>query len=71
MGFTGRIDLVRLIIFVTELIVRLFAGVNMFGVIFVFSFLPETKGKSLKEIEDIFSRKELLPDLYLKDELSV
>jgi len=34
----------------------LFAGVNMFGVIFVFCFLPETKGKSLKEIEEIFSK---------------
>eukprot|EP00092_Neocalanus_flemingeri_P046464 GFUD01052267.1.p1 GENE.GFUD01052267.1~~GFUD01052267.1.p1 ORF type:complete len:481 (-),score=118.98 GFUD01052267.1:59-1501(-) len=35
----------------------LFTAVNMFGVIFVFCFLPETKGKSLQEIEEIFAKK--------------
>lgn len=40
----------------------LFAGVNMFGVIFVFCFLPETKGKSLKEIEDIFAKKKIIEE---------
>jgi len=40
----------------------LFAGVNMFGVIFVFCFLPETKGKSLKEIEDIFAKKKVVKE---------
>ena len=29
----------------------------MFGVIFVFCFLPETKGKSLEEIEEMFAKK--------------
>ena len=55
MEFTGKIDFAT--VFVTETIVRLFAGVNMFGVIFVFCFLPETKGKSLREIEEMFTRK--------------
>ena len=40
----------------------LFAGVNMIGVIFVFCFLPETKGKSLKEIEDIFAKKKIIEE---------
>merc|ERR1711892_29009 len=40
----------------------LFAAVNLFGVIFVFCFLPETKGKSLTEIEEIFSRNTIRED---------
>jgi len=35
----------------------LFAAVNFFGIIFVFCFLPETKGKSLEEIEKMFEGK--------------
>ena len=38
-------------------ILRLYTGVNLIGVIFVFCFLPETKGKSLEEIEEMFNRK--------------
>ena len=36
---------------------RLFAGVNLCGIIFVFWALPETKGKSLEEIEEMFNGK--------------
>lgn len=32
----------------------LFAGISLAGVIFVFFFVPETKGKSLEEIEAEF-----------------
>jgi len=32
----------------------LFSGISLFGAIFVILFLPETKGKSLDEIEKIF-----------------
>ena len=31
--------------------------VNFVGVIFVFFLLPETKGKSLEEIEELFAKK--------------
>lgn len=34
---------------------RLFSGVSLFGVLFVILFLPETKGKSLQEIENYFN----------------
>ena len=33
---------------------RLFSGVSLLGVLLVFFLLPETKGKSLSEIEEIF-----------------
>lgn len=36
----------------------LYAVVNAFGFIFIFFLLPETKGKTLDEIEKIFTRKE-------------
>jgi len=32
----------------------LFTAVNVLGMVFVFCFLPETKGKSLEEIEEMF-----------------
>lgn len=35
----------------------LYAAVSLFGTVFVFLFLPETKGKNLKEIEEHFSGK--------------
>lgn len=35
----------------------LFAGITVVGVVFVFVFVPETKGKSLNEIQDILSGK--------------
>ena len=34
----------------------LYAGVCFLGILFGYFFLPETKGKSLEEIERIFSR---------------
>lgn len=36
---------------------RLFSGVSLFGALFVMIFLPETKGKSLEEIEKYFINK--------------
>jgi len=36
-----------------------FAIVSLIGVIFIFLFLPETKGKTLREIEDMFSKKKV------------
>ncbi|EFN68558.1 Solute carrier family 2, facilitated glucose transporter member 8 [Camponotus floridanus] len=36
-----------------------FAIISLIGVIFIFLFLPETKGKTLCEIEDIFSKKKV------------
>ena len=33
---------------------RLFSGISLFGAVFVILFLPETKGKSLEEIEMLF-----------------
>ena len=33
----------------------LFAGINFVGMIFVFIFVPETKGRSLEEIEEHFA----------------
>jgi len=35
----------------------LFSGVSLFGALFVIVFLPETKGKSLEEIEKYFMNK--------------
>jgi len=35
----------------------LFSGVSLFGALFVIIFLPETKGKSLEEIEKYFMNK--------------
>jgi facilitated trehalose transporter len=34
----------------------LFAGTSFAGVVFMFAFLPETMGKSFREIENYFSR---------------
>nr|XP_012218357.1 PREDICTED: facilitated trehalose transporter Tret1-2 homolog [Linepithema humile] len=34
-----------------------FAAISLVGVVFVLFFLPETKGKTLREIEDMFSKK--------------
>ncbi|XP_029169087.1 facilitated trehalose transporter Tret1-2 homolog [Nylanderia fulva] len=34
-----------------------FAIISFIGVIFIWFFLPETKGKTLREIEDMFSKK--------------
>ncbi|XP_019883022.2 facilitated trehalose transporter Tret1-2 homolog [Camponotus floridanus] len=36
-----------------------FAIISFVGVIFIVLFLPETKGKSLREIEDMFSKKKV------------
>lgn len=36
-----------------------FAIISLVGVLFIFLFLPETKGKTLREIEDIFSKKKV------------
>ena len=35
----------------------LFSGITLVGVLFVFVFVPETKGKSLNEIQDILAGK--------------
>lgn len=35
----------------------LFAGITLVGAVFVFVFVPETKGKSLNEIQDILAGK--------------
>jgi len=40
----------------------LFATVNLFGLIFVFFFVPETKGKSLGEIEELCQKKRVSDD---------
>ncbi|XP_072760499.1 trehalose transporter 1-like protein isoform X1 [Anoplolepis gracilipes] len=37
-----------------------FAIISFVGVIFILLFLPETKGKTLREIEDIFSKKKVV-----------
>lgn len=34
-----------------------FAAISLVGVVFILFFLPETKGKTLREIEDMFSKK--------------
>ncbi|XP_011255977.3 uncharacterized protein LOC105251128 [Camponotus floridanus] len=36
-----------------------FAIISLIGVIFIFLFLPETRGKTLREIEDMFSKKKI------------
>lgn len=43
----------------------IFAGVALFGAIFTITFIPETKGKSLKEIQE-----QLQGDLYYEDEVT-
>lgn len=40
-----------------------FAIVSLVGVIFILSLLPETKGKTLREIEDMFSTKKKVFEL--------
>ena len=35
----------------------LFSGITLVGVVFVYVFVPETKGKSLNEIQDILAGK--------------
>ncbi|XP_012533979.1 facilitated trehalose transporter Tret1-2 homolog isoform X2 [Monomorium pharaonis] len=40
-----------------------FAIVSLVGAIFILMFLPETKGKTLREIEDMFSRKKKVFEL--------
>ena len=46
-----------IILIVIFFFVRLFTVINFVGVIFVFFLLPETKGKSLEEIEELFAKK--------------
>jgi len=36
-----------------------FAIISLVGVVFIFLFLPETRGKTLREIEDMFSKKKV------------
>jgi len=38
----------------------IYAAVSLFGGIFSFIFIPETKGKTLNEIESFFSKKHFL-----------
>ena len=38
----------------TAFFLRLFSGVSLLGVLCVFFLIPETKGKSLSEIEELF-----------------
>ncbi|XP_018407344.1 PREDICTED: facilitated trehalose transporter Tret1-2 homolog isoform X2 [Cyphomyrmex costatus] len=40
-----------------------FATISLIGVIFILLFLPETKGKTLREIEDMFSTKKKVFEL--------
>jgi membrane protein implicated in regulation of membrane protease activity len=40
----------------------LFAVVSVFSAAFVYRFIPETKGKTFKEIEMIFSEKKIAAD---------
>ena len=35
-----------------------YAGVNFLGIVFVFFFVPETKGKSLEDLENEFKYPE-------------
>lgn len=40
-----------------------FASISLIGVVFILFFLPETKGKTLREIEDMFSKKKKILEL--------
>ncbi|GJD06414.1 Inositol transporter 1 [Galdieria sulphuraria] len=40
----------------TGLFVGFYGGISLFGVIFIILFLPELKGKTLEEVDDIFSQ---------------
>lgn len=46
----------------------MYAGVAVLGIIFIAAFLPETKGKSLEQVEELFSAEfSLLPSKKKKD----
>ncbi|CAH0754097.1 unnamed protein product [Bemisia tabaci] len=40
---------------------QLFGGITLLGTVFIFCFLPETKNKTLEEIEDLFSKPKPKP----------
>ena len=63
---TGKSGFITWLIYSTFRNFRIFTAVNMFGVIFVFCFLPETKGKSLEEIEEMFTKKKIKKILHDK-----